>query len=325
MYLGTLADESTEHALKIETWLAALESQVYTSFFDKVNNSMPNGQIMYTWLDGLSSAALHAVEMDMIRDGQITQGTAWQVEQALLASLVGGACIPPCRLNLLKTWLHPDYNVRVGCNDPDCSYSACLGNRLVMFEREESSSDDVGADVDVVGEEFGWFDYPTTDIKSIIVHNKNDRKPCINDLEFIMPRGPLVKLFLVHIKAGHALLVENQQVPMVNLFVREDGSDFSDSEFTQWWGKLMARTAPSGLPYFRPSLARTIFVEEYTSRVGADPEHWDGAAAVMGNSVRQWKATYNPSRQRRLAQGAVKAHKACMDRIWRNVEGDGAV
>ena len=39
--------------------------------------------------------------------------------------------------------------------------------------------------------------------------------------------------------------------------------------------------------------------------------------AVMGNSVNQWKATYNPSRQRRLAQEAVGAHSTYMNRMQR--------
>ena len=80
----------------------------------------------------------------------------------------------------------------------------------------------------------------------------------------------------------------------------------------------MARTAPASLSYFRPTLARTIFVEDYTSNAGVAPEHWDGAAAVMGNSVRQWDATYNPSKRSRQAQGAVAQHGACMSRFMGN-------
>ena len=41
---------------------------------------------------------------------------------------------------------------------------------------------------------------------------------------------------------------------------------------------------------------------------GQRPDTWEGVALVMGNSVAQWKASYNPSRKRRLAQAAVRAH-----------------
>ena len=300
----------------METWLAALESQVNTCFFDKACASIPDGKLMYKWVETLATQALHAVDMDMILNDNITKETAWRVEMALLASLICGAHIPPCRLNLLRTWWHPQFNGRAQCNDVDCTYANCLGNRLVFLEREVPEGGSAASGSGHGGDDFTWFDYETTDIKSIVVHNKTDRRPTINDLEFTIPRGPLLKLFIVHIKAGHAILTADLNTEMLNLFVRENGKDFSSSQFTQMWMMLMSKTAPAGLPYFRPSLGRTIFVEEYTSAAGAPPELWDGAAAVMGNTVRQWNATYNPSRKRRMAQGAVGAHAKCMHSIW---------
>lgn len=63
-----------------------------------------------------------------------------------------------------------------------------------------------------------------------------------------------------------------------------------------------------GLPIFPPNAARTIFVEAYTSANGAEPDYWDGAAAVMGNTVRQWSASYRPNRLVNAAEQAIEAH-----------------
>jgi len=39
-----------------------------------------------------------------------------------------------------------------------------------------------------------------------------------------------------------------------------------------------------------------------------DRSTWEGAAFVMGNSTKQWQASYNPNHKRRAIQGAVGAH-----------------
>jgi hypothetical protein len=39
-----------------------------------------------------------------------------------------------------------------------------------------------------------------------------------------------------------------------------------------------------------------------------DPSTWEAAAMVMGNSVRQWQASYNSTFRRRAVAGAVVAH-----------------
>jgi len=90
----------------------------------------------------------------------------------------------------------------------------------------------------------------------------------------------------------------------LQMFVTKSGSAFNDVTFVQYWQEAM-KTAPSGLPYHPPSKFRTIFVEEFTAHHHMEPELWDGAAVIMGNSVEQWQRTYNPSRKRRMAQQVV--------------------
>jgi len=42
--------------------------------------------------------------------------------------------------------------------------------------------------------------------------------------------------------------------------------------------------------------------------VEMDRSTWEGAAFVMGNSTKQWQASYNPNHKKRAIQGAVGAH-----------------
>ena len=111
-------------------------------------------------------------------------------------------------------------------------------------------------------QDFWHFDYAKVNIKSVVVHGKNDRKGGAHStIEYDLPRGPLLKLMLAHITLGHALLTLEKGDRMVRLFVSAQGKEFSDSTFCQYWSTLMASTATGGITYFRPSLARTIFVE----------------------------------------------------------------
>jgi hypothetical protein len=87
------------------------------------------------------------------------------------------------------------------------------------------------------------------------------------------------------------------------------GLEYNDVTFRNFWKWVMDSTA-TNLKYFPPSLARTVFVEDYTSEYGVEPDMWDGAAVIMGNCTAQWKASYNPSRKRRDAKQALIRHEA---------------
>ncbi len=87
------------------------------------------------------------------------------------------------------------------------------------------------------------------------------------------------------------------------------GLEYNDVTFRNFWKWAMEKSAPN-LKYFPPSLARTVFVEDYTSEYGVEPDMWDGAAVIMGNCTTQWKASYNPSRKRRNATQALSCHEA---------------
>ena len=53
-----------------------------------------------------------------------------------------------------------------------------------------------------------------------------------------------------------------------------------------------------------------------------DPSTWEAAAMVMGNSVRQWQASYNTTFRRRAVAGAVVAHPTFISNMARrNTQG----
>ena len=138
-------------------------------------------------------------------------------------------------------------------------------------------------------------------------HHKTESRG-VAPIEFELPDGELADLLLVHIKKGHKLLTQTTGEACTSLFVTATGKPFENSNFTQYWQKIMITS--SNVPYFPPNLARTVFVEQYTSANGMPPEMWDGAAAVMGNHVETWGVHYNPSARKRKAQKAVDAHQA---------------
>jgi hypothetical protein len=194
-----------------------------------------------------------------------------------------------------------------GCDDRDCLSPGCLGNRLEVIERDVLS-DDVGPTYDY------WDAQYTAEILRLhIVHGKNDRRHCAERYQYSidLPSGLLTSLLLVHIRAGHPTLTLSSPDDEVEtrLFVSDAGRAFGDATFTQYWGKQMRAAALShDLAYFAPSKARTIFVEAYTQSAAADLELWEGAAAIMGNTPRQWRDSYTPGRKRRLVAQAVLRH-----------------
>lgn len=153
------------------------------------------------------------------------------------------------------------------------------------------------------------FGYNTSEVVLHIQHGKTDKHGNFTPLELVMPRGNLAKLLLAHIMEGQARLIPPPEGSKpTTMFVSGSGRPFNDSTFSQWWASLLKRTAP-GITRFPPSLARTSFVEDYTCKYGEVPEMWDGAAAIMGNSVRTWMQNYSPTLRRRRAQDVIAMHE----------------
>lgn len=52
-----------------------------------------------------------------------------------------------------------------------------------------------------------------------------------------------------------------------------------------------------------------------------DPTMWEAAAFVMGNSVRQWKATYSPTLRKRTMQRGISSYSRFTARVLGDEEG----
>jgi hypothetical protein len=111
---------------------------------------------------------------------------------------------------------------------------------------------------------------------------------------------------------GYELLRHRHGVK--NLFLAGSGKEFTSTTFTQYWKTVMKKTISGDiLEYFPPSAARNAFIEDYTGRFGDNPDLWEGAAMIMGNTVAQWEKTYyRKARRRGLMQRAVEAHSTYM-------------
>lgn len=212
----------------------------------------------------------------------------------MFRALVSGTYFPPLRLDLIKHLPHPNHSSE--CLDPDCHVHDCKGNRFVV--EDDPTSEPI------------WH-LGGKRIMLHVVHGKNDKRivKASHDISFFIPHGDFFKLLMAHIMFGHDVI--SMGMPIEELFFSCGMMRFSNATFTQYWEKLMGWDGSTfGLSYFPPSFARKIFIEDYMATHGAEPDMLDGAAAVMGNTVKQWKASYMPQRRKRLASMAVVARHA---------------
>ena len=130
--------EERDRAQRMDAWLGRLEAQINASMAPPMPKTMSEAQVMWRWVDSLVNAALIAVGCDMTNMNDLTFMTAWKVERALIAALVCGRYLPPCRIHLIKTLIHPRYNSPTSCIDPDCREPGrCGGNKVEVVEHAE--------------------------------------------------------------------------------------------------------------------------------------------------------------------------------------------
>jgi hypothetical protein len=223
--------EEREHAARMERWLATLEAQLSSLLPVAHRANVPDISLTRRWVEALAERALEAVDHDLSTVGTLRFATAWLVEEALLAAFITGTWLPPFRLHILKTLVHPRYNGRIACQDPDCRLANCGGNRVELVEGAGPFEEDSGDE---------WhYNYSTSSVRSVVVHHKNDRRSHAAPLEYLFPRGSVTKLLLAHIHHGQTVLTLATRERMVRLFVKRTGGEFSDATFVHFWAKLM--------------------------------------------------------------------------------------
>lgn len=323
----------------MEGFLSTLELQVNQVLppSQAFITNKPNADLILQWANDMAAKAVSHVELDMglASSGYMgmTKSTATLVQKALIVSLVTGCHMPPIRLDIIKNLQHPDHHM--ACTDACCNRgAACMGNHLQLVQRAVRSVPGPGWDPPGPQEglprpeapgasaqaglqqeevEEGWlWGYSNTSIKVVVAHGKTERKRAGVDLTWELPRGDLTKLMLAHIMVGHSILTLESAELRPRLFHNSACNPFTHVSFAQFWNNLV-KCCPIanslGIQPFPPSACRTLFVDSYTSANGVPPSLWDGASLVMGNSTRQWQATYNPHGRSRLAQESVDKHK----------------
>jgi hypothetical protein len=304
-------DADTSHFVKMHEWLVTLDYQIIANMVEpKIKRAIPDCEHLHAWVDRLAEGAKKEILQD--RPGPISYTTAITTQAAIIAMFVTGRHTgAPCRLSSIKSVIHPSFVGTLGaCLDPDCPYPAgtCSGNRfeIKMVSKKIVTTDNVSeatGSTNVIQERR---------VRFVIPHHKNERHNSLSgqDIEYDLPSqpNPLTKLLLVHIDEGQSIIQDHCSVERTPfLFLTNQGRPFtlSKSTFTAYWKQLMDRTAPANVIRFPPSLARKSFVEWYTLEYGEEPDMWDGAADIMGNSVRKWREVYNVSNKKRRMQKAV--------------------
>lgn len=157
-FLESGAEEGSEvrkHAGRMDDWLGRLEAQLSASMPTIAAAGAPDIDLTWKWSRQLAEAAVTDIERELQVSGQIGYNTAWKTQMALTALLVCGTEAPPCRLFHIKTMLHPSYNGKFSCSDPDCTISGCMGNRLeVLYKVGCEPVGDISADE--AEEEHDW-------------------------------------------------------------------------------------------------------------------------------------------------------------------------
>lgn len=75
------------------------------------------------------------------------------------------------------------------------------------------------------------------------------------NLEYELPRGPLTKLMLAHVLAGHEIITQSSGDSVFHLFTTRRGKPFSNVTFVHTWKALMVGL-DTKQKYFPPSAAR---------------------------------------------------------------------
>jgi hypothetical protein len=239
------------HCSRMSTWLLALSGQIGRAIPPSLARVVPLLASLFQFVDGISEGAKLVMGG---RNTPLTVDDAFQVQHAIVSRLVTGRDMPPCRLSIVKTLLHPSMvSEGMRCPDPDCNLRECKGNRVEVLGGEGISSSSSSINI---------MDNPNLKIRILAPHHKTEFVGQTQRLlDVTLPPGKLTNFFLFWIYHGWHLISDRGTSSC--LFLTFNGASFRDSTFCHYWRKLMA-SAPPSLPYFPPNLARTSFVESFT-------------------------------------------------------------
>jgi hypothetical protein len=214
-------------------------------------------------------------------------------DAAMLAMTVGHVGLA-VRIKAVRTVKSPEFADTV-CTDPTCNNAKCKGNLIIMeFPDELELEEEDVAEAEPV-------------CAMHLPHHKNSGRG------IAMPKVPitspgLVKLLVLWTKHGRPRFVEmakeaspGWQDPET-LFISAQGKSFQG--LTAWYKTVhMQYRAP--YPYLSINTYRKVFVTDRLENPDRPGPSNEGAALIMGNSEKQWQASYWPNKMQKLAEGAV--------------------
>ncbi|KAL3137449.1 hypothetical protein ABBQ32_006969 [Trebouxia sp. C0010 RCD-2024] len=208
----------------------------------------------------------------------VTVETSRVMHDAALAAMIFSH-LPPVRLSCIRSLVGPAY---LGpCLHPDCKEPSCEGNRLSIMSESPLL------------------------MRISLPHHKNARKWGTAVIEFDVP-SDLAQLLHTYLGAPRKALLEHHLLigdacPFV--FMDMHGRGFvAAAVLTLYWQKWLV--SRGGVP-MNPSMCRQVFVDERQSDSATSGPSHQGAAMVMGHSVKQWDKWYDMQYHPRLAQNAV--------------------
>lgn len=300
-YLAPRQGGSHAAASEVDSWFARLERQLYDATLKHVKENLPTLSQVLEWVLEVCEDALGKAKAAR-RGFGLDLCAAKSVQRAIIANLVSGLELPPVRLHIVKTALHPEYVGQSKCPDPDCrDPERCMGNHFKLD-----------------------YDAPNATPRNPVIklwgpHHKNDWRG-YGPIDTTYPAPSLLgQLMHIHVTEGHHLittsLLRNRHVKQVSphaglyicctfphnidalllspsphqsmLFTTNSGLPFTDENFSVSWTKFLEKTANGRFANpFPATLIRTLFIEGYTGALGLDESHWEGCATMMGNTVR---------------------------------------
>jgi hypothetical protein len=121
----------------MEAWLGRLEKQMSASLPKARKTMVPSLSDLFLWVDELVVGAEELTWADIRRMNNLTHTAALQNQAAILAALTTGRFLPPIRLYIARTLVHPAFLTEEDqnsgeplCQDRDCRDRSCLGNHI---------------------------------------------------------------------------------------------------------------------------------------------------------------------------------------------------
>ena len=208
----------------------------------------------------------------------ITVETSRDIHDAALAAMTFSH-LPPIRLSCIRSLVVPTYAGH--CLHLDCKEPSCQGNRLYTVSESPLL------------------------MRIKLPHHKNARKWGKAVIVFDLP-SDLAQLMHTYLGAARKALLDyhlliGDTCPYV--FMDMHGRGFLDAAvLTLYWQKWLV--SRGGVP-MNPSMCRQVFVDERQSHSAAAGPSNQGAAMVMGHSIKQWDKWYDMQYHPRMAQNAV--------------------